>query len=222
MITVPVTSGIPNTALNGRNPKYVGVNTVFLSECIREWYRQAYRSYLMRSVIKPGQKKGEPDDDGNQWKKLARKTIKIKKGMQKDGTYKEYLQGIKTPTAEKILALIEQIDYGKGDGINIRTGRLLATFGVPRIQNGRLLAGPDQVIKVKGRFVEIDFNIPYAKRITEGHGLDRPVFINGNEQQWMQKAVLKALALARIEFDRLEARYGQYSGGIRSANRPRP
>ena len=230
MVRVVSNNGIPKVVLAGRIPKYRSVNTVFLSETIREWYRLAYRSYIMRSDLgRPPNMSGDgnppvigrPDDDKKTWKQLKPSTYRTKKSLQKTGAYTKHLEKINTVAANYVLGLIQTMNYRSGDGTNIRTGRLLAAFFPPRMSGGRLVAGPDQSITISGLHVNIEFKIPYAKRITLGYGLPRPIFVDGNDEDWMQKATLVGIREARKEYDRLVARHGEYAGGSND-NRTRP
>lgn len=230
MVRVAKTNGIPSAVLAGRIPRFKTVNTVFLASIVRKWYQLAYNSYVLRSDLgKPPNMKnggdppvrGLPDREKNTWKQLKPSTYRVKKSLQKTGKYTEYLQRINTPAAEHVLEAIQTMNYRKGEGTNIRTGRLLASFFPPRVVGGKLLAGPDQLIKINGLNIDIDFKISYAKRITEGLGLDRPVFVNGNDLEWLQKAIQIGLIEARKEYDRLSARYGPYGQEKRNDNRSR-
>lgn len=216
MVRLPRTNGIPPLVLEGRIPSFKSVNTVFLNETIKHWYRLAWRSYLARSEMpdEPNMNpKGEPkyggqDEDGLRWKQLRPRTIKIKAGLQREDKYTEYISKIRTPAARVVQNLLEQMDYGAGEGINIRTGRTLAAFAVPRVVGNKLVAGPDQVIKINDNQVTMEVRHGYAEEVTEGRQYGRALFEDDVDMTWFKKAMEEGLKAARVEYDRLVQRQG--------------
>ena len=217
MVRIPNSAyGIPLDIVQGLRRGYETVNTVFLHTTIREWYRLCYRSYLMRSRIESSNLKGdgtppkygEEDEDGHRWVQLKPSTIRLKKSLKKRGKETEYLSKIRSPVADYIKEnVLPMFDRSVGDGINIRTGRLLASVYPPQVQGQKLLAGKDQDIKIEtlpNPAIEINSKVPWAPQIF--YHRSRPLFEDRYEDVWMEKAVAKGLAAAKIEYDRIEAR----------------
>jgi hypothetical protein len=211
------TNGIPPLVLKGRIPKYKSVNTVYLTSYIQNWFREAWRSYLMRSDLgdEPNMKKGgtpvigQPDDDGYTWKQLQPRTYKIKAKLQANDSYKEYISGIQTRAAQAVLGVITNMSYAEGDGTNIRTGRTLASFAPPAKSGNKLLKGPDQKIIINDNQVEVDSTVDYADEVLYGHNYGRALYDEDVDSNWAQRAIIKALKDARIEYDRLVKRMGE-------------
>lgn len=214
-------NGIPRPILEGRNKRYLSVNTIFLSVTIQSWFKQAFRSYITRSKLTgppnmgwqgkgdPDFTEGEPDENDRSWHQLKPYTYQIKNQVQEDGSYTEYLSRIKTPAARQVLNYISKIDY-RETGTNIRTGRTLAAFYPPRrTESGKLLAGPDQDIKVQPLGFDVTFKIPEERKreVLFGDPHERPLFDDGVEEIWMREAIKEGLNAARSEYDRLKQRY---------------
>lgn len=220
MFRLATTNGIPRLVLAGRIPRWKSVNEVFLTTVIQGWYRRAWRSYLMRSELggEPNMDpKGEPvigeeDDYERSWHQLKPDTYRIKASLQADGTYTEYLSRVKSAGAKAALKRIEQMNYEKGQGTNIRTGRLLAAFAPPYKSGKKLIAGPDQSIKIDGNnSISMDVkNIDYADEILYGTKFKRALYDNGVENEWLQEAIQDGLKAAKVEYDRLASRFGPF------------
>lgn len=213
MAKVENTYNIPKLILEGRIQGWESVNTIFLSTFIREWYKEAYRSYTMRSELldtpardKDPPKYGQEDTDGKRWVQLKESTYRMKKSLKKRGKHTEYLSKVNTGAAKYVLEnVIEKLDY-KTDGINIRTGRLLTSYAPPPLVGNKLLAGPDQIIKVQPTSAEMDSKVPWARQIQFNR--DRPLYDEGVEDEWTKRAIPKAMDAAKAEYDRLVQRNG--------------
>jgi hypothetical protein len=226
MVRFETTLGIPKIVLEGRLPKYKSVHTIFTSYALFYFCKTAFESYLARSELgqKPDmsgrtKKQGRQDKDGLSWHQLKPRTYRIK---LKPGALGGHLEKVNTKASEEVQKFMEDVDFGR-DGINIRTGRMLAAFYPPRFVGGKLTGGPDQEVAVNGLSVTLNFpGIYYADEILYGRQWHRALFANDIDERWMKEACERAIPYAKAEYDRLVRRYGEPNFMKQNANVPRP
>lgn len=222
-VKVPRSDIVPSLVLKGRVKRYLPVRTIFINTCMREILFRLYDSYWERSHLddkpnldgdhsKPGfeWKMGRPDDIGEKWKQLAPTTYYIKQGVYEEGSYKDFITQSRSRAAQDVAAKLEYLDPKikavDGDGINIRTGRLLAACYPGPLVNGRLVVGKDQKIKTTRTGITFDFS-GELNYVDELEKLGRPLITDDHVAVWTQDAVQTALEEAERRYLELKDRY---------------
>ena len=151
-----------------------------------------------------GPKQGRPDNYGDFWDQLKPKTYRSKAKGNKGGAYAEYLETKTSRAAKAIVNRIRNANHLSGDHINIRTGRLLASYFPGPLVNGRIVRTEDQNMEFKGVSIHFDNNnIPYADLAVDQYG--RPI-ISSNEEQWISESFEVATEAATSEYQRIKSR----------------
>ena len=197
--------------LKGQLPSYKSVHTVFVNNVLQRFLQLVYQSYLDRSHLDgppnlsegPGYvpEYGRTDDQGNSWEQLKPVTYDIKQDIADRGKYASYVASRRSRAARHTHSLIKDIQPIEGDGINIRTGRLLAAMFPGPIINGRLVKTKDQNIEISGTSIHFDTDaIPYSEDVEASK---RPIIPEDSFISWMQEAIDHAIPLAELEYQRL-------------------
>jgi hypothetical protein len=121
--------------LCGRLPDTDGLRQVFIGAFAHELYRLGYNSFRVRSI-------GSSIAGFTAWRPLSKATIKRKSGKKTISTL-----------------------YDKPESINVRTGRLLASFAPGTASAaGYVPVNSDQRVKVRKNSVELTQLVKYAMR----------------------------------------------------------
>lgn len=208
---------VPGYILKGKSQKYLSVHTIFLNTFIQEYLRRVYESYDERSHLdqepnmkwgtkadSEGPKQGRPDNYGDFWDQLRPKTYRSKAKGNKAGAYAEYLETKTSRAAKSIVNRIRNANHLSGDHINIRTGRMLASFFPGPLVNNQIVKTEDQNIVLEGINIHFDNNnIDYAD--TAMDQFNRPI-ISDNEPTWIEESFEIATNAAANEYQRIKSR----------------
>jgi hypothetical protein len=223
-IDIPNSGIIPALILKGKVKRYMAVRSVFINVCMREILLRLHESYWQRSHLdgNPDLRsdeegwepvEGRPDAHGNTWEQLRPSTYLQWKPEAIEGNQHLKVLGSHRSRAardvlEKVKSLIPAVKNITGDGINIRTGRLLAATYPGPLVNNRLVTTKDQNIVVTQKGIEFNLDqIPYAEDVNNS---GRPIIDDEIVEPWIQAAIPIALEAAERRYLELKERYQEY------------
>jgi len=216
---------IPPSILKGFIPRYRSVHVTFMNTVIIEFMTRIYNSYLERSHLDDvpdmrrdeegySPKYGRTDDKGNSWEQLRPNTYRIKKQIVEEGSHRDYIRkrantqnkGLRE-RIEKLAEILDNTNF-EADGINIRTGRLLAAHHPPRLGgNNQIYPGRDQNFVVTNSSIHFETTVEYADEVDKL----RELVPEDSAQEWMMESIAIALNRAEETYLRLKTRYDAYN-----------
>lgn len=195
-------SPIPSEVLKGQIPYFLPVHNLFINLSIQGLMKRIYNSYYQRSHLdtnpsmdwkKYRPKMGRADDQGKKWVQLSPRTYAIKKMMAQDDVLKDYLTSQRSRAAESTLKRLVNISFADGDGINIRTGRLLAAYFPPPVSGGRIYATADQVFTKDEENVAVEILVKHDDDVQAS---ERKIWTPESVTIWMGQAQDEAIGPA--------------------------
>lgn len=201
---------IPASVLNGYIDYFLPVHNEFINRTLQFYLKSIYESYWERSHLDqppnmtpdPGWKphRGRDDEHGDNWIQLRPSTYEIKARIDPD-EQRTYLRERTSQAAVQTLRRLNTINFQdkNGDGINIRSGRLLASFYPGNIDgNGNYLARADQKVTKKRGMIGFETNVKeHYETVQQSR---RKILTPEKGVRWMNDAVRSALPFAEKVF----------------------
>lgn len=205
------TTIIPASVLKGQIPSFLAVHNEFINRTMQFYLKKIYDSYYERSHLddepdmrtdKQGYNpiSGREDDLGDSWIQLRPKTYRLKRKLNNKEPLTTYLESRTSFAAKETLKRMANIDYDSGDGINIRTGALLASFFPGPVVDGKLTTREDQKISKDESKISFETLVDYFDEIQKS---PRPILTDENQVAWINEAIAYGMQRAEVVYIQL-------------------